>query len=610
MNMLSKAPLHQTLEGFEKASASIRRWMNGRRLRPLPENEAKAILESLDDLDDRIKQWKADPGLLVVVLVGGTGVGKSTILNALAGKSIATAGLVRPTTQTPTIYHHREVAIERLDPRLQHCRAAAHDREELRWKVLVDTPDFDGNVVEHHERLREILPTADAVVFVGSQEKYHDREAWKLLLEEKRTRAFAFVLNKWDRCQPNAGDRSGRSPDVDFRRSLHEAGFHSPLLFRTSASQWAMRRIHGQEPDEWLSDDFEAFEEWLDEGLNEQAIRSIKASGIAGNLDELVDRLDAAVPSDWSSSTEKVKADWIGLLHQSASEQTQALMEAADAHSHLFDAHFRRLDRMEYTGVFGWFLSMVDLGKRLRWSLQPKMPSLSGRLAKEGGALVEWADRIARDTPALFQEDQSREVSRRLLASADRQGWPMEALAREMPEDDQFSEGEMAVSSVVLAEAQNLEKELRSPEGGHQVLRRGFQWSAAWLPWLAFAAVIVRWIYNIAFHGHAVITLAPLVTAMGAMGITLGVLYFIMVTFLPTRWEQLRGRFARDLERRLVDRLSPPFLTALDAFAAKAEVERRELAEPLAELKKLQRTLAASETSRASASMFAAGTTQ
>jgi hypothetical protein len=601
---MSATPILRSIEQYENASAGVRRWAGGKRLRPLPHGEAKSLLRLLDDLDARVKQWKADPGLLVVLLVGGTGVGKSTLLNALAGQGIAAAGLVRPTTQTPTLYHHRDVALEKLDARLQHCRSASHGRDELRWKVLVDTPDLDGNVIEHHERLREILPLADAVVFVGSQEKYHDREAWKLLLEQRRGHGFAFVLNKWDRCQPNEGDRAGRPPDQDFRRSLAQAGFAKPLLFRTAASQWALRRVHGQEPDEPIADDFEALEDWLDEGLNEQAIRGIKTGGIAGRIDELVRRLEAALPADWAAKAGVVKTEWEEILRQSASEQANALIEAADAHSHLFDAHFRRLDRLEFSGVFGWFLSMMDMAKRLRWSLQPKLPSLGGRASKEGGSLAEWAERTARDTPAIVHEGLAEEVTRRLLANADKHGWPMDALHQELPSDDRFSEEGSAVSAALLDEAKDLEKELRTPGGGHQTLRRGFQWVATWAPWLAFAAVIVRWFWNIAFNGAAVITLAPLVTALGAMALTLAILYFFMTRFLPTRWEQLRPRYARGLEHRLYDRLVPTFLAALDSFAAKAEAERRELAEPLAQLKSFQAALAAGVT-KTNASMFA-----
>lgn len=597
-------PLLRGIESFESASADVRRWAIGKHIKPLPEADAKSLLRMLDDVDARVKHWKGDPGLLVVLFVGGTGVGKSTLLNALAGQSIATAGLVRPTTQTPTVYHHRDVAIEKLDARLQHCRVASHDREELRWKVLVDTPDLDGNVVEHHERLREILPLADAVVFVGSQEKYHDREAWKMLLEQRRAHGFAFVLNKWDRCQPNAGDRSGRSPDLDFRRSLAEAGFAKPLLFRTAASQWALRRVHGQEPDESLPDDFEAFEEWLDEGLNEQAVRAIKAGGLANRIDELIRRLDSLLPTDLEGTAEAVKSEWREILRQAAAEQSSALMEAADGHSHLFDAYFRRLDRLEFSGVFGWALSLIDMAKRLRWSLQPKLPTLGGNARKEGGSLAEWAERTARDTPNLVHDDQTEEVSRRLLANADKHGWPMDALAAELPTEEKFSKNGAGIDAALLAEGKELEKELRTPGGGHQTLRRGFQWIAAWAPWLAFGAIMVRWIYQIAVDGAPVITLAPLVTAIGAMALTIAVLYFFMVRFLPTRWEQLRGRYARGLEQRLLDRLSPPFLESLDAFVKKAESERRDLTEPLAAMKSFQQSLAASA-SKSNASMFA-----
>src|SRR5665811_904455 len=38
---------------------------------------------------------------VVLALVGGTGVGKSSLLNAIAGTSVAPAGRIRPTTDLP-----------------------------------------------------------------------------------------------------------------------------------------------------------------------------------------------------------------------------------------------------------------------------------------------------------------------------------------------------------------------------------------------------------------------------------------------------------------------------------------------------------------------------
>ena len=43
--------------------------------------------------------------VLLVALVGGSGVGKSTLLNALAGDQIAETSEMRPCTSLPTVYH-------------------------------------------------------------------------------------------------------------------------------------------------------------------------------------------------------------------------------------------------------------------------------------------------------------------------------------------------------------------------------------------------------------------------------------------------------------------------------------------------------------------------
>ena len=47
---------------------------------------------------------------LIVAFMGGTGVGKSSLLNRLAGKAIARAGIVRPTSREVTLFHHHSVS--------------------------------------------------------------------------------------------------------------------------------------------------------------------------------------------------------------------------------------------------------------------------------------------------------------------------------------------------------------------------------------------------------------------------------------------------------------------------------------------------------------------
>jgi len=220
------------------------------------------LLANVDDLVARLSAWSAESSAwepvqrekllvrrtlerlepmrarveapLVVATFGGTGVGKSSLVNALIGAEVTEAGRQRPTTTLPIVIAHpqtdlaafglplasstRRVAtvVPRhseapltLSPedggegtRASELRVVRRDTPLLRDVVLIDCPDPDTSETETAEsnlaRLHRLLPFCDVLLYVSTQQKYRSARVSDELLEAAKGCRIVFVQTHAD----------------------------------------------------------------------------------------------------------------------------------------------------------------------------------------------------------------------------------------------------------------------------------------------------------------------------------------------------------------------------------------------------------------------------
>ena len=171
---------------------------------------------------------------LVVALGGGTGSGKSSLLNAIAGEDIAASGRIRPTTDRPLAWIPASAgdAIDRLLDDLDIDDRHRHDRDP--GVALLDLPDMDSVALAHKETVERMMTKVDALLWVLDPEKYHDETLHRGFLAPLAAHAeqTVFVLNKIDRIDP--GDRAAVVADVE--DTLIGDGYPDPGVFPIAAS--------------------------------------------------------------------------------------------------------------------------------------------------------------------------------------------------------------------------------------------------------------------------------------------------------------------------------------------------------------------------------------
>jgi GTP-binding protein EngB required for normal cell division len=147
----------------------------------------------------------------VLAFVGGTGVGKSSLLNTLAGSAVSAASARRPTTTAPIAWIP---AAERaaLTPLLAWIGVEdvrEHAGTDLGPVAILDLPDMDSVAGEHRAQVEAILPRVDAVAWITDPEKYHDAALHDDFLRTwlPRLARQVVVLNKADRLSADDGQR-------------------------------------------------------------------------------------------------------------------------------------------------------------------------------------------------------------------------------------------------------------------------------------------------------------------------------------------------------------------------------------------------------------------
>jgi hypothetical protein len=203
----------ELLAEIDALAARLERWANGA---PdwQPAEMCRALVKRLLERVEGMKiRWDAP---LVVATLGGSGSGKSALVNALLGEEVVRTGKQRPTTTRPTLICRPDIAPEMLSIESESVELLHRDLPILRDLVLLDCPDPDTTEEETYfplptnlrsvpgegqgvredasnsaaltpspspkgrgenfnsnlARLRKILPHCDVLMVVTTQQKY------------------------------------------------------------------------------------------------------------------------------------------------------------------------------------------------------------------------------------------------------------------------------------------------------------------------------------------------------------------------------------------------------------------------------------------------------
>ncbi len=270
------ASFDDLVERLARWSGSLPDWAPARTVRA----EWEEIAARLDRARRELSR------MLVVGVIGGTGTGKSTLVNALAGCDLSPAGdIARPTTINPVVVAARDVDLSWLPVDAMNACVVRSDSAAVANIVLVDCPDPDtqadpgqgGGQPPHsparpsdrnHNRdlLEAVLPACDVLLLVSTAQKYRSWVVAREVAAFAPGRPLLFVQT-----------HASRDPDIrdDWRQELESQGFVVPQIFRLDAVEAATCTASGLEP----AAGFRELVEAIDAELVGRAARRVRRTG-------------------------------------------------------------------------------------------------------------------------------------------------------------------------------------------------------------------------------------------------------------------------------------------------------------------------------------------
>ena len=177
----------------------------------------------------------------VVTLAGGTGSGKSSLFNALAGANFSPSAVTRPATRDAhACVWDMQGAAPLLDwlgveRRYRYARASALDAGEaaLNGLVLLDLPDHDSVAAGAATAVDRLVSLADLMVWVLDPQKYADAAVHNRFLAKLAGHGTVttVVLNQSDLLTP----QQAYDCEEDLRRLLDSEGHGEARVLLVSA---------------------------------------------------------------------------------------------------------------------------------------------------------------------------------------------------------------------------------------------------------------------------------------------------------------------------------------------------------------------------------------